>query len=420
MEVYFADIRPFSYKVQSEIKDNIISFKVPGPGKYTIEPNGNINHVLHLFVNPIEKEIPSANYPNVIYFGPGYHEIGSLDLKDNQTLYIAGGAVVHSVTEPDEKVYREEFRNGRGFAPHITFDRLDHAVKIHNRKNVKIIGRGILCFSKLDAYPDDDSRSSRRSPIHVERSENIEISGIILRDGPCWNVSLYRSENCMVDNIKIISSGYNSDGINAISSQNITIEDCFLRQNDDSIVMKAMDTGNKDLFLTEPPEELPGGEVDNIKVKNCVIWSDWGYALGATYEIRKPVKNVTFVDCDVINATYLTNTGVLGILVSDVSNVTDVKFNNIRIERSNKALISLETRKTPWSVSESLGEIRNINFNNISLSGRELRPIRIKTFEEGLIDGITFSDLQILNKNIKQQSDAEFIIQGNVSNIIIE
>lgn len=51
---------------------------------------------LVIFGNPLEKDAPKAGDKNVVYFGAGVHTPDEIKLSDNQTLYIAGGAVVKS------------------------------------------------------------------------------------------------------------------------------------------------------------------------------------------------------------------------------------------------------------------------------------------------------------------------------------
>lgn len=405
-----ATIRPASYGIEAEVSDGVIRFQLDRPRKLTIEPNGRENRVLHLFANAIETDRPRPDDPNVIYFGPGVHEIGSLKLNSNQTLYIAGGAVVYGIIEPHEKPIRTEVRLNR-----YKFARYDHMISAENAKNVRILGRGILDGSRIIA------ESARKNPLNFTRCENVEVSGIIMRGSPCWHLTLYRTRGARVTNVKQIGWFYNSDGINAVSSRDIVIEDCFLRQRDDGIVVKAMDTGNTDAFLHEPPKELPGGETTRVEVRDCVLWSDWGYALGATYEVRQPIHNITFRNCDIIHATHaVTAQGVLGILVADKSTASDILFEDIRIERTLKPLIKIDVRRTRWTTSETLGKIRDITFKNVSLTGGSAAPIILAGLDPtSTVEDITFDNLRILGQKVTRQGDADFQVNEFVRNVEI-
>ena len=69
----------------------------------TVEVNGDWHESLHIFANPFEENVPEPDDPNVVFFGPGVHEVTSLTVGDNTTVYIAGGAYLRCVMDPDEK-----------------------------------------------------------------------------------------------------------------------------------------------------------------------------------------------------------------------------------------------------------------------------------------------------------------------------
>ena len=72
-----------------------MSFHLDGPGFYTVDL-GDCHQVVHLFAGGARRIFRIWDAPDVLYFGPGVHRPGLIELKTNQTLYIAEGAVVHS------------------------------------------------------------------------------------------------------------------------------------------------------------------------------------------------------------------------------------------------------------------------------------------------------------------------------------
>ena len=94
------NILPDKYGIRPSVNKNIATFKLDTPCDISFEPDG-CNSPLILFSNELEKSIPSKDDPNVIYYGPGEHnpKNGLIKLTDNQTLYIAGGAVVNAGIE---------------------------------------------------------------------------------------------------------------------------------------------------------------------------------------------------------------------------------------------------------------------------------------------------------------------------------
>jgi len=53
-----------------------------------------VGEARHLFANPPECDVPQPDAPNLLYFGPGIHEVSHVVVSNNQTVYVAGGAVV--------------------------------------------------------------------------------------------------------------------------------------------------------------------------------------------------------------------------------------------------------------------------------------------------------------------------------------
>ena len=348
-------IRPLSYAISPAVTADTIEFTLCPGQQVSVEAHGDQGRVLHIFADRPEENVPDPDDPNVLFVGPGVHETPQIVLESNQTLYLAPGAVLRATVSENEPFERIE-GHADGSLRH-----LHHFVSAWDAENVKIMGRGVIDTTALAAI------HVRKNPISMNRCTNVQIEGITLIGATCWTLSLYRSQDCRVENIKQISAFYNSDGINVISSRDVVIRNCFLRNRDDGIAIKAMDTGNRDCFLVEPDGELPGGEVENVLVENCVLWSDWGYGFGTTYETRKPISNVTIRNCDVIHSTHPCYQGVIGILVSDKSHVSNMLFEDIRIERTFKPIVDLRIRVTWWTVDKNLGTIHDITFRNIQL-----------------------------------------------------
>ena len=87
-------VRPQSPAVKIKVaNEHTLLLTLDGPRKLSIEPNGKKGAVA--VCHPVEKDSPKAKDAGVIYFGPGIHKAGLITVRDNQTLYLAGGAVVH-------------------------------------------------------------------------------------------------------------------------------------------------------------------------------------------------------------------------------------------------------------------------------------------------------------------------------------
>ena len=63
---------------------NRVTFVVSKPSQLTLEVNGDWNNSLHLFANPFETNVPNPKDPNVIYFGPGVHQVRHMEVRSGE------------------------------------------------------------------------------------------------------------------------------------------------------------------------------------------------------------------------------------------------------------------------------------------------------------------------------------------------
>jgi len=198
----------------------------------------------------------------------------------------------------------------------------------------------------------------------VRKSRQVQLSGITMRDAGNWNVHISESADVQANDLRIISGRLNSDGINSTNSRHVGVHRCFVRNHDDGIVTKAL---------------VPDKPCEDIRVEDCVIWSDWGYALGATYETRSPIHDVLFRRCDVLAARH----AVIGVHVSDSATVSDIKFQDLEVadlkmpgKRINMPdepqLIRMKIQSDVWGHDAERGHIRDILVEHVTVDGNQL------------------------------------------------
>lgn len=307
-------IRPQSLGIVPRVENGIIKFTLDRPAYFTVEPYGR-NQALHIFADPISEYNVDKASPDVLYFGAGEHDVGLIELTDNQTLFIDEGAVVYA------------------------------CIRAIDAENIKILGRGILDNSKnkekiLFEANEENNRAAvnnaiREHTVQLEYCTNVEIDGITIRDSLVYNIRPIGCENLRIKNVKIIGCWrYNSDGIDMHNCVNVHVSNCFIRTFDDSICVKGFDC-----YYEGDVEEAVrramyrnGKSYDvfqNVLIENCVIWNDWGKALEIGAETRaEEIHNITFRSCDLI---HLTGTA-LDCMNVDYADVHDITFSDINIE----------------------------------------------------------------------------------------
>ncbi len=399
-EIRDVKILPTSYNIPYEVEGNKVRFNIDTPMHLTVEINGNWHESLHISANPFETNIPDPNDPNVIYFAPGVHEVSSLVVEENKTVYIAGGAYIRCVTtETDERM---EVGGRRMVTP--TFMIMGD--------NVQFRGRGIIDGA---AVP----RSRRRHILMVYNSKNITIEGITLFDSSSWTLPVKCSDGVHIDNIKLTGWRGNADGVDISNSRDVLVENSFFRTYDDLVVIKSY---------------KGFGEVRNIHVRKCVLWSELAHALSIGAEVAENVSNVLFEDCDVIHD--VGRETALRVYHCDSALISDVTFQNIRIEEARR-LISMWIGRTRWTHTEERGHIKNITFRDITATSAPIDPtltgfqdgtdwkpyiikdhasLEIEGFDEGhIVDGVVFENIIIDGKKL----DPKGVMQNEfVKNVI--
>ncbi|MDR2956158.1 MAG: endo-polygalacturonase [Prevotella sp.] len=357
-EIISAKILPSSAGIASLIDGNTLSFRIEKPEKLTIKINGEKIKSLHIFANPFEENIPDKNDPDVIYFGPGVHEITHLEIGDNKTLYIAGGAVLKAMIGADEKAINTNPNGLKYYSPTIVL----------KGKNIKVKGRGIIDATNTPTHS--------RNMLVVE-GEDIGVEGIILKDPSVWTVPVRHSKNVLIENIKIIGYRANSDGIDICGSFDVEVNNCFIRTLDDLVVIKTL---------------KGSGEAGRILVHRCVLWNELAHALSIGAELTKDVSDVVFRDCDIIRDTG--REWSLRVFQSDKALISNIRFENIRIEESTK-LISLWIGKNRWTNDDEGGNIRNITFKDIRAKGEPLTVEFTGYDNDHKIDSVYFENVTI-------------------------
>ena len=219
--IKWLDILPSNLEIKPKtIDDYTFEFTLDQPKKITILLNNDRTNGLHLLTNSIEKVTVDPKDENVIYYKGGeVYDIGVLDLKDNQTLYVESGA------------------------------RLKGMVRVRDAKNVKILGRGII-----DGTDNKSSGNGRFNDqpwrlIYMENAKNIQVKGITLYNSKSWTLHPYNVSNLEINNINIVNWNFGSDGIDLSSCRDVKILNSFLRTNDDCIVVKAI-SFDKKMFVS--------------------------------------------------------------------------------------------------------------------------------------------------------------------------
>lgn len=386
MRLDSVQISPKEYGIEPEIdKDNhTVTFLISNPDSYTVVFNNSVERAVHIFANPIEKNPPKNGDEGVIFIGPGEWKIENIALEDNQTLYIAGGAVVHGTIQGNYV------------------------------QNVKVKGRGIVDGSLFAGWQGKEAHI----PINFVGCKNIEVEDLLFLNSNAWTFNSFESKEAKISNIKIISPRPNGDGITLQSCENFLVQNSFVRSWDDSLVVKNY-----------------GANTDSITFKNMQVWTDLAQSMEVGYETNKGKKEdarISRVAFEDVTVLYNFHKPVISIHNADDALVEEISFKNITVENAfmgsgdageNNQLIDLGIiNNSNWSTTKERGQIRNITIDGVSVLSGDFPPSKIAGFDKlHTIENVMIKNLNILGKSIKDANAGKFVIDGaTTKNITIE
>ena len=351
-------IRPVSAGVVPTFEDDhTLTIQLDRPRKLSIEPDGRKGPLL-LFANPLEENPPKANAEGVVYFGPGVHKPGKIEIGSGQTLYLAGGAVV------------------KGGIMAVG-------------DNIKICGRGILDGS------DWEWRKGPTPTVIAIHGKNVEVSGITIRGASHWTIVPRHSRNVTVRNVKLCNSRVqNDDGINPCNSQDVLITDCFIRSDDDCVAMKGMNY-----------QDGTNNNVERIVVENCILWCDRARIFLLGHESRAEyMRQVTLRNLDIIHFTmtpFLFEPGE-DMRLEEIA-VKDIRMNG----EGQREFIRLRPVVNQYMRKQTPGHVANICFENVSITGKpgEYLVQLMGADAEHAVKDVELKDISILGKPLTAESE---------------
>lgn len=313
-------LRPAHPDVQMRVLDeHTLSLTMVAPRKLSLEPDGKHGPLL-LFANPVETSTPKAGDPNVLYYGPGVHRAGRIDVASGQTLYLAGGAVVKGAV-------------------------------VAEGNDIRILGRGIL---------DGSDYEWRKGPYHVclgIHGTNVLVEGITIRGSSHWTIVPRGSRDVTIRNVKLCGSRVqNDDGINPCNSQEVLITDCFIRSDDDCVAMKGLDFS------------APNSNVERITVENSILWCDRARIFLLGHESRAGyMRDITLRNLDIIHFTmtpFLFEPG-------EEMRLEDVTVENVRLHgEGQREFIRLKPVVNQYMRNQVPGYVRHVTFRDVTVTGQ--------------------------------------------------
>ncbi|NLB55223.1 MAG: hypothetical protein GX811_05570 [Lentisphaerae bacterium] len=369
-----AEVRPLSKKIVSKLtEDRGIEFTITEPGQYYVFLEGFERQPVFLFADPVEKNAPNPLDRNVLYFGPGIHDVGKVELTDNRDIYIAGGAYVRGL------------------------------FVVNSPKNdFQIFGRGIISGDAISHV-----RSSW-GPDHLltATAKSIKIEGVTFTDSPACSIVLNGLSTA--NNIKVMSWESQTDGLTARTDGSV-VANSFFKTMDDTLHA----TGN------------------NKKFENLVLFhEEHGSLFQLGWGVRNDAGNFLIDGIDLVGnysaynrSDAASGRGAAFIACANITGREDqgatvrkVIVRNVRVDTRISQFVSLEVcgpgsfarfvtgDGSIVNYSQGRGAIQDVLFENIILHKPPAKPmwfngngvmdgyVRDISFKNDVIDGIQLTD----------------------------
>ncbi|KAH7148982.1 pectin lyase fold/virulence factor [Dactylonectria estremocensis] len=354
-----AVVRPLSLGIKTSIEDNAVSFTLDRPLDVMLEVNGDKWQALHILTNKLEANPPTADSDKIWYFGPGlnngsaYSKVtdGNLLVPSDTTVYLAGGAI------------------------------LTAKLNFINVSNSGVRGHGFIY------------KGPNGGAILIERSTNIVVENVTSLGATGFSLTTGEATHVHIDGYRSFSSHGNGDGLDFFCSTDILVENCFLRNSDDTIAIY----GHRWDYY---------GDTRNITIRNCVLLPDIAHPIqiGTHGNPERPetLSDIHISNIDILDhhETQVWYQGCMSLNAGDENLIENVKFDNIRIEKISKGqLVNVRVMKNAmWTTASGRG-VRNVTFKDISLdtaNSKIVNPSQILGFDgTRAIENITFENLKI-------------------------
>ena len=204
-------------------------------------------------------------------------------------------------------------------------------------------------------------------------------------DSNAWTFVTEYCKDVTITDIKEVCDGLNSDGFDICSSENVLIDNVFVRNHDDNISIKAFN----------------GIPSKNITMQNSVLFTTAAHNMLVGPEAKPGADGesivfdqITFKNIDVIRNETQSGTfcGVMAIMACDNSITQNVTWENIRIDRSIAPMIHFSYTNAYSNIG--IGKkVQNITVKNVQTCAESRTAWIFGEDEEHTIDNVKLYDL---------------------------
>jgi polygalacturonase len=313
----------------------------------------------------------------------GDYLTGAIALKSNTILRLEKGATILGTPDFADYPVTQVRWEGKWIQGHVG---LIYAI---DAENIGIIGPGKIIGNRaLGGRPN--AQNPLRHPALIEPigCNNIRFEDFSTSYYLMWSIHPTYSDNIVIKNLNIRSTGGNGDGIDLDSCKHVRIDNCDIETGDDCISLKSgrgME-GNTLMRTTE-----------DVHITNCTFADTIFACIGLGSETSGGIRNVRIEHCKFTkaqtHAIYIKSRPGRGAFIEDIAcsdlDVSGTTGGFLRFNILNSGLQD----QVPVPGDEGIPTIKNFSFSNIRVTDVPVLVDGTAIHPNKALDGFTLSNV---------------------------
>ena len=329
-----------------------------------------------------------------VFFPSGIYLTGTIQLKNNVTLYFAPEAKLLGSTGLADYLHEGEEKP----------DESPCLIYAKKAQNIGLTGKGIIdgqggafpCGTEGFNAEDEDMAPKEEAKIRpmlmiLKDCQGISITDLTLQNAACFCILFNSCRDIKIHAVKVDNrANQNTDGFHLLGCENVFISDCDMNCGDDAfplsqsaknfVITNCVISSRWAAFRMGPDST---GVFKDIAVSNCVIHDTFGAGIKLQMVEGGVMENITFDNLVMDNVTgpiSIRLAGYLGWKLEREKSLPTGKFRNVTFNNI-RGSVPDNSYPLPHEVVRMPGEVRSC-INITGLSGH-------------LVEGITLSNIHL-------------------------
>lgn len=224
----------------------------------------------------------AAKGGGTVRLSKGDYTSGTLDLRSHVRLEVAKGArLLGSLDLHDwpERVARRRTVQDTNMGMNQSL------IFAEGCTDIALAGEGVI-DGRGDRFHGEETihgTPGRPFIIRIIDCARVHISGLSLRDSPCWMQNYLNCDDLLIENLDVENqANWNNDGVDIDGCRNVIVRGCHIRSGDDSLCFKG---------AAQAPTE-------NVLIEDCKLYSSCN-ALKLGTDSQSVFRNVLVRNCEV-------------------------------------------------------------------------------------------------------------------------